>query len=60
LTWFEALRRLPPAIASTGMLLVPLIGSISAAALLGEPIGLREAMAITFTLAGITLALQQT
>lgn len=60
LTWFETLRRLPPAIASTGMLIVPLIGSISAAFLLGEPIGLREAMAMTFTLAGITLALKQT
>ena len=31
LTWFETLRRLPPSSASTGMLLVPLIGVISAA-----------------------------
>ncbi len=29
LTWFETLRRLPPSSASTGMLLVPLIGVIS-------------------------------
>ena len=28
LTWFETLRRLPPATASTGMLLVPIVGVI--------------------------------
>ncbi len=37
LTWFAALRRLPPAAASTSMLLVPLTGIISAALLLGDP-----------------------
>ena len=42
LTWFETLRRLPPTSASTGMLLVPVIGVVSAAFILGEPLGLRE------------------
>lgn len=59
LTWFETLRRLPPASASTGMLLVPLVGVLSAALILGEPLGIREAMAICFTLGGVALALQR-
>lgn len=60
LTWFETLRRLPPASASTGMLLVPLIGVISAALILGEPLGLREVTAMALVLGGVTLALQKT
>ena len=59
LTWFETLRRLPPSSASTGMLLVPLIGVISAALILGEPLGLREVVAMVLTLGGVTLALQK-
>ena len=59
LTWFETLRRLPPASASTGMLLVPLIGVISAALILGEPLGLREVVAMALVLGGVTLALQK-
>ena len=58
LTWFETLRRLPPSSASTGMLLVPLIGVISAALILGEPLGLREMVAMVLVLGGVTLALQ--
>jgi drug/metabolite transporter (DMT)-like permease len=59
LTWFAALRRLPPAAASTGMLLVPLLGSILAAVLLGEPFGPRQILAMALTLGGVTLALQK-
>jgi drug/metabolite transporter (DMT)-like permease len=59
LTWFETLRRLPPSSASTGMLLVPLIGVISAALILGEPLGIREVVAIVLVLGGVTLALQK-
>lgn len=57
LTWFATLRYLPPAMASTGMLLVPLIGVLSASLLLGEPLGWREATAMALTLSGVTLAL---
>ena len=60
LTWFETLRRLPPTSASTGMLLVPVIGVVSAAFILGEPLGLREIAAMALTLGGVTLALQRT
>ena len=59
LTWFETLRRLPPSSASTGMLLVPLIGVISAALILAEPLGLREVVAMVLVLGGVTLALQK-
>jgi drug/metabolite transporter (DMT)-like permease len=59
LTWFETLRRLPPTSASTGMLLVPVIGVVSAAFILGEPLGLRELAAMALTLGGVTLALQR-
>ena len=59
LTWFETLRRLPPSSASTGMLLVPLIGVISAALILGEPLGMREVVAMALVLAGVALALQR-
>ena len=58
LTWFEALRRLPPAVASTSTLLVPLTGILSASLVLGEPLGGRELLAMTFTLGGVVLALQ--
>jgi drug/metabolite transporter (DMT)-like permease len=59
LTWFETLRRLPPSSASTGMLLVPLIGVTSAALILGEPLGIREVVAMVLVLGGVTLALQK-
>jgi drug/metabolite transporter (DMT)-like permease len=59
LTWFETLRRLPPTSASTGMLLVPVIGVVSAAIILGEPFGLREVAAMALTLGGVTLAVQK-
>ncbi|MET4313042.1 DMT family transporter [Bradyrhizobium sp. RT4b] len=59
-TWFETLRRLPPTSASTGMLIVPVIGVVSAAIILGEPLGLREWAAMALTLGGVTLALQRT
>ena len=52
LTWFEALRRLSPAVASTSMLLVPLTGIVSASLLLGEPLGMQEMLAMALTLGG--------
>ena len=58
-TWFETLRRLPPTTASTGMLIVPVVGVVSAAIILGEPLGYREWMAMALTLGGVTLALQR-
>lgn len=59
LTWFATLRRLPPATAATAMLSVPVLGVIAAAAMLGEPLGLREAIAMAVTLGGVLLALRK-
>jgi drug/metabolite transporter (DMT)-like permease len=58
LTWFAALRRLPPAAASTSMLLVPVRGIISGSLLLGEPLGARGALAMTLALGRVVVTLR--
>ena len=55
LAWFGAIKRLPTATASTGLLLVPIIGTLSAAVILGEPLGMREILAFALTLGGVAL-----
>lgn len=57
-TWFAALHRLPPALASIATLLTPVVGVLAAAVSLGEPLGIKEILAMTLTLAGVTLALR--
>ncbi len=59
LTWFAALRRLPPAAASIATLLTPVIGVTTAAWALGEPLGARELAAMGLVLGGIALALRK-
>jgi drug/metabolite transporter (DMT)-like permease len=59
LGWFAAARRLPPATAATGMLLVPLVGVLSAAPIAGEPLGTREVLALALTLGGVALAVRR-
>jgi probable blue pigment (indigoidine) exporter len=56
--WFAALERLPAATASIGTLLVPVIGVLAAAAMLHEPLGLREITALAFALGGVVMALR--
>lgn len=56
--WFAALERLPAATASIGTLLVPVVGVLAAAAMLHEPLGLREIAALLFTLGGVAVALR--
>jgi drug/metabolite transporter (DMT)-like permease len=58
LGWFAATKRLPPATASMAMLLVPLVGVISAAPILGERLGAREGLALGLTLGGVALAVR--
>jgi len=60
MTWFAALQRLPPTTASLATLLTPVIGVVTAALLLGEPLGSRQLVALTLTLAGVALALRRT
>jgi drug/metabolite transporter (DMT)-like permease len=42
-----------------GTLVVPVMGVIGAAVVLGEPLGLREVIAMALTLGGVTLALRK-
>jgi probable blue pigment (indigoidine) exporter len=49
---------LPAATASIGTLLVPVVGVLAAAAMLHEPLGLREIAALVFTLGGVAVALR--
>lgn len=56
LTWFRALRLLPASIAATSVLVSPLVGVLSSAALLGDPLGARQLIALAVTLTGVGLA----
>ena len=57
-TWFAALRLLPPATAAMGTLMVPLVGIVAAGWVLGEPLGWRVIAALALTLSGVALALR--
>ncbi len=59
LAWFGALKRVPAGSASAGLLLVPVIGTVSAAFMLGEPLGARVVMALAITLGGVALELHR-
>ncbi len=56
LTWFAALRLLPAGTISTGSLLVPVFGVLFSALAFGEPLGLRQVLALGLTLGGVGLA----
>ena len=56
LAWFRALRLLPASTAAIGVLLAPMVGVFSSAALLGEPLGARQLVALAMTVGGIALA----
>lgn len=58
ISWFAALRRLPPSTASVATLLTPVIGVVAAAVSLGEPLGLSEILAMLLTLGGVGLVLR--
>ena len=55
-SWAAAIKRVPVSAASTGLLIVPVVGAVSAAAVIGEPLGLREILAAALTLGGAALA----
>jgi drug/metabolite transporter (DMT)-like permease len=58
LAWFAALRRLPAGLATQGSLIAPMVGVAGSALLLGEPFGLRQAVAFGLTLLGVLLAIR--
>jgi len=59
LSWFAALRRLPPETASIATLLTPVIGVSAAAIVLGEPFGGKESLALVLTIAGLAMVLRK-
>ncbi len=58
LAWFGALRRLPASAAAAGTLLTPVVGVTAAGLLLGEPLGVRELLALSMTVGGVVLAIR--
>lgn len=56
LAWFRALKRLAASTATIGSLLAPVIGVVGSGIILGEPLGLRHAVALVLVLAGMVLA----
>jgi len=59
LSWFAALRRVSPQMASMATLLVPVVGVLAAALALGEPLGAVQWIALALTLGGVALALRR-
>jgi drug/metabolite transporter (DMT)-like permease len=55
-TWFAALARLPASVAAIGTMAVPVIGVVTAAVRLHEPLGTSQILALILTLAGVALA----
>jgi len=55
--WFKALDRLPGTVAAVGSLAVPVIGLVSSALFLGEPLGTSEIAALILVVSALTLVL---
>jgi len=55
-SWFAALARLPASVAAIGTMAVPVIGVVTSAIALHEPLGIGQIAALIFTLAGVVLA----
>ena len=55
-SWFAALARLPASVAAIGTMAVPVIGVVTSAVALHEPLGPGQIAALVFTLAGVVLA----
>lgn len=56
--WFAALARLPASTASIGTLMVPVIGVISSALMLGEPLGMRTIVVLIVTIGAVAVAMR--
>jgi probable blue pigment (indigoidine) exporter len=59
LAWFRALRLVSAAAASTALLIAPVVGVFSSSLLLGEPLGVRQILALVMTLTGVGLAVRR-
>lgn len=56
ITWFAAVRRLPPETASMSTLLTPVVGVTAAALALGEPFGVKDVIGIAAALSGVAIS----
>jgi drug/metabolite transporter (DMT)-like permease len=56
--WFAALARLPATVAAIGTMAVPVIGVVTSAIALHEPLGPGQIAALVFTLAGVAMAIR--
>lgn len=57
-SWFAALSRLPASTASIGTLMVPIIGVVSSAFFLHEPLGMRDVIALVFAIGAVAVAMR--
>jgi len=55
-SWFAALARLPASVAAIGTMAVPVIGVVTSALALHEPLGAGQIAALVLTLGGVALA----
>lgn len=55
--WFSIVRLFPAAIAAAGTLAIPVVGVISGAIVLGEPVGWREIVALFLVCGALTVVL---
>ncbi|UWU89096.1 DMT family transporter [Bradyrhizobium sp. CB1015] len=55
-SWFAALARLPASVAAIGTMAVPVIGVVTSAVALGEPLGAGQIAALLLTLAAVVMA----
>lgn len=57
LAWFSAMRPLSPTVASTGSLLVPVVGVLASAPILGVALTVQDFVALALTLTGVALVI---
>ncbi|KZD05848.1 DMT family transporter [Oceanibaculum pacificum] len=55
--WFRIVELFPASIAAIGTLAIPVVGVLSSALVLGEPIGLAEIAALVLVLAGLSVVM---
>lgn len=55
--WFKVVALFPTAVAAIGTLAIPVVGVLSSGMILGEPIGLREIMALALVGAALVMVL---
>lgn len=59
LTWFGAVRRLSPTVATTGSLLVPVVGVLASAPILGVALTPKDFAALVLVLTGVALVIRR-